>query len=438
LWLQAGDLLIERSNSPELVGTARLYRGPEKYAIFPDLLIRVRVHSLCMPAFVEYVLQCDDTRRYFIERAQGTSGSMPKIDQEVVAGLQILLPPLAEQQRIVEVVDGLLVRVNAARDCLMKIPSILKRFRQSLLAAACSGRLTEDWREEHPTIVRDKPPSSIPRGSFEHALPDLPDIPDTWAMASVRDVAVQIQYGLNTKADAEPGRGVPMLRMGNIQDGRVDLRELKHVQRSKKLCEFRVGRNDLLFNRTNSPELVGKAAVFHGDEEMVFASYLVRVCVVPTAAVSEYVCAWINSPWGRQWARVVRTDGVSQSNINATKMAEMPLPLAPLEEQREIVRRLAAFMNVADAIERRVAVATARTDKVAQAILSKAFRGELVPTEAEVARQEGREYESASLLLERIRAEHSARSGQEGTTGSIAASPRARRNRRAYRSGKQA
>jgi type I restriction enzyme S subunit len=99
---------------------------------------------------------------------------------------------------------------------------------------------------------------------------------------------------------------------------------------------------------------------------------------------------------------------VSQSNINSTKLVSMPLPLPPVAEQHEIVRRVDALFRLAAAIERRAATAKAHTDKLTQAILAKAFRGELVPTEAELARREGRPYESAVELLARIQAERPA------------------------------
>lgn len=89
---------------------------------------------------------------------------------------------------------------------------------------------------------------------------------------------------------------------------------------------------------------------------------------------------------------------MSQSNINATKPLMMPLPLLPLPEQREIVRSAQFLFRLADSMEKRLVLAKTRTDKVTQAILSKAFRGELVPTEAELARREGRSYEPASVF----------------------------------------
>jgi type I restriction enzyme S subunit len=100
--------------------------------------------------------------------------------------------------------------------------------------------------------------------------------------------------------------------------------------------------------------------------------------------------------------------GATRPRINTKKLRQLPVPLPPLPEQHEIVRRVDALFKLADAIEARLAAATARADKITQAILAKAFRGELVPTEAELARQEGRDYEPASALLARIRAARAA------------------------------
>ncbi len=146
---------------------------------------------------------------------------------------------------------------------------------------------------------------------------------------------------------------------------------------------------DILFNRTNSAELVGKAAVFDLDLEAVFASYVVRIECDERLVSSRYVCGWINSPWGRRWARTVRTDCVNQSNINVSRLQRMPLPVPPLVEQREIVRRVEELFAFADATERRVAAAEERTERLRRTILARAMRGELVPTEAELAGVKG-------------------------------------------------
>jgi type I restriction enzyme S subunit len=121
----------------------------------------------------------------------------------------------------------------------------------------------------------------------------------------------------------------------------------------------------------------------------------------------EYILAWLKSPSLQdRLGRSAKGAAVRGVNIGDVRALQVALP--PLEEQHEIVRRVDALFRLADTIEARVAAATARADKITQAILAKAFRGELVPTEAELARQEGRDYEPASTLLARIRTERTA------------------------------
>lgn len=345
-----------------------------------------------------YLLACE---REILQATRKEGTTVQSIRVKELLQRRVPVAPLAEQGRIVTRVEALLDQVDSIRDRLAKGQMILKRFRQAVVGAACSGRLTENWRRAHPNT----------RARVEEATPEelesvhrLPDCPDEWVMTTVGSIAERIQYGTSVKAH-DTGSGVPILRMGNIQEGHLDLTELKYVTSAEGQEAFFVREGDILFNRTNSPELVGKAAVANGAARMLFASYLIRVRVDPKVALPEYVCSWINSPWGREWARVVRTDGVSQSNINSSKLAAMLIPLPSLGEQQEIVRQLRMILNSAGAIDGRVLTAVKRVEGAVQALLSKAFSGALVPTEAEVARAEEREYEPAASLLERIRRE---------------------------------
>jgi len=109
------------------------------------------------------------------------------------------------------------------------------------------------------------------------------------------------------------------------------------------------------------------------------------------------------SPWVQEQIKL-RASETTLPILNKGRFEKLPLPVPPLPEQHEIVRRVEGLFNLADSIEKRVAAATKRAEKLTQTILAKAFRGELVPTEAEIARREGRSYEPASVLLERIKA----------------------------------
>lgn len=409
--LRVGDLVVEISGGgPEqpvgrclLIDEAAL-RTAKHPLICSNFCRQVRLHPDVDPAYVALVLRHRYERGDF-NAWQSQTTNIRNLDfQAFLSGVSLPLPPLAEQRRIVARVEELSAEGRRTRRVVAKLPADLRRLRQSVLAHAFSGRLTEDWRarrtDHEPARFSDETEWQVPEPL------DVPEIPESWTLVALHDLVTRVQYGTSARADGHAETGIPMLRMTNIRDGRVDLSSLKHIDRSTPgMGPFRLERGDILFNRTNSPGLVGKAAVFDADVEAIFASYLVRLTCDESRMDSRFLCSWINSPWGRQWARTVRTDCVSQSNINSSKLRRMPVPTPPLSEQREIVRRIEARFQVLGMVEARMAAATAMAERLVQAVLDKAFRGELVPTEAELARQEGRSYEPGWVLLGRVRSD---------------------------------
>jgi len=438
--LQAGDLIVEISGGgPEqpvgrtLCIDEEAIRRAKSPLVCSNFCRLMRIHPAIDPAYVQLAIQ-DKYLRGEIADYQTQTTNLRNLDfAGFLAGTVLRLAPRPEQERIVERVEELLAGAQRARERLQRARAVIKRFRQSVLADATSGRLTEPWRERQAAVepsaaalrrvvaarredwaaeVRraeaerrrpPKPPADLASWQAPEPLP-VPEVPEGWSLVPLRTVVRTLQYGTSVRAAKTLQNGVPVLRMGNIQDGALDLSDIKVIDPGiAKIALYRLCRGDILFNRTNSPELVGKAAVFDHDFEAVFASYLVRIGCDERLVSSRYVCAWINSPWGRRWARTVRTDCVSQSNINAAKLQTMPVPVPPLAEQEEIVRRIEALFDLADAIEGRLRAAWAQVERLPRTILERAFRGELVPTEAELARDEGRQHEPAALLIERVR-----------------------------------
>jgi type I restriction enzyme, S subunit len=382
--IRAGDVLFNNTNSPALVGKTAYYADTVPRA-FSNHMTRVRCRLDAIdPLFCAIALHQKWREGYF-ESICNNHVSQASVSRFVLLSTSILLPPLAEQKRIVAKVEELLARVNAARERLARVPAILKRFRQAVLSAACSGRLTADWRERQGVLE--------PSGS---------ELPCSWRRRELADLCSAFEYGSSRKSNKKGS--VPVLRMGNIQDGRIDWSDLVYSDDEEEVEKYRLVPNTVLFNRTNSPELVGKTGLYRGERPAIFAGYLIRV-LTDTELDPAFLNLSLNAPAFRDYCQQVKTDGVSQSNINARKLASYSINWCSLSEQHEIVRRVEALFNLAGAIEKRVAAATERADKLTQAILAKAFRGELVPTEAELARIEGRDYEPASALLERIRRE---------------------------------
>ncbi len=378
--VKPGDIVFARTGAT--TGKSYLIRKCPK-AVFASYLIRLRPRAQIEPAFLSFFFQTPDYWQLISDNVSGNA--QPNCNASKLAELPLPLPPLAEQKRIVAKVEEVLGQVTAARERLAKVPAILKRFRQSVLAAASSGRLTEDWRgHSHSSEVEDD------------------ELPASWRQRELSDICADFDYGSSQKSSSKGS--VPVLRMGNIQNGQIDWSDLVFSNDPNEIKKYSLAPNTVLFNRTNSPELVGKTAIYRGERAAIFAGYLIRLVPGPELD-PRFLNLSLNSPDFKEYCLQVRTDGVSQSNINATKLAEYWMNWCPLTEQREIVRRVEALFARADAIEQRVTATTQRVERLTQAVLAKAFRGELVPTEAELARREKREYEPASVLLERIRAE---------------------------------
>ncbi|MGA5108517.1 restriction endonuclease subunit S [Streptomyces pseudogriseolus] len=150
LWLKPGDILIQRSNTPDLVGTSALYEGPEDWAIFPDLLIRVRTSERLDPRFAHLVLSSPQTRRYYRSRAKGLAGSMPKIDQETILNTRIPLPDLEVQRQTVEAVTQVVERARRAASTAEAYRAKSSALRRSLLAESFAGRLVPQDPADEP------------------------------------------------------------------------------------------------------------------------------------------------------------------------------------------------------------------------------------------------------------------------------------------------
>jgi type I restriction enzyme S subunit len=450
--LAVGDLVVEISGGGAgqpvgrtLVIDEEALARADAPLICSNFCRQMRPHSDVNPGYLHLALTSLYLSGSFDEFQTQTTNIRNLNFPSFLSGVVIPLPPAPEQVRIVDKARELLARVQRVQESLGRVPEIRRRFLQSVLAAGYSGRLTEGWRagrpdldplagllpqafaarrEEHRLACHDaeaydrrapRRPKNLAPTNWEAPEPlEAPEVPDGWCVLALQDLIRRAQYGLSVKADRDARSGMPMLRMGNIQEGRIDTADLKYVGLKPADADvYRVRRGDILFNRTNSPELVGKAAVYELDLAAVFASYLVRIECDERLLSSRYLCGWINSPWGRRWARTVRTDCVSQSNINVSRLLTLPVPAPPLAEQLEIVRRIDELFALAGEMERQVETASERERKLWRTLLARAMHGELVPTEAELARAEGRSFEPAADLLDRVGAQRLAQAGPE-------------------------
>lgn len=141
LWLEPGDILIQRSNSLEKVGISAIYTGGTHEYIYPDLMMKLQVNNQNDPAYINYFLQRAETRAYFLSNATGIAGNMPKINQKTVSNTPVNYPSLTEQQEIVRILDRLLAREQRARQAAEETLTAIDRMKQAILARAFRGEL---------------------------------------------------------------------------------------------------------------------------------------------------------------------------------------------------------------------------------------------------------------------------------------------------------
>ena len=153
LWLRPGDILVERANTPELVGISALYTGPSGWAIYPDLLIRVRVNEAAAPGYVQLILSTTRLRSYFRQNAKGLAGSMPKIDQDTLLRAELPIPSVEKQRRTVAGVNAYMDATDRLRRELEISRRRSSQFRRSLLAEAFAGRLVPQDPADEPASV---------------------------------------------------------------------------------------------------------------------------------------------------------------------------------------------------------------------------------------------------------------------------------------------
>lgn len=345
-----------------------------------------------------------------------------RVPKVFIQSAVIPLPPLPEQHRIVAAIEALFTRLDTAKARLERVPGILKQFRQAVLAAACDGRLTEDWRAENPDVEPAKDlinaikneviGKKIPqKKSLSFKLKDKPfDIPKSWEWTPISGLCISITDG-NHQAPEKSDEGIPFVVISNISSGKLNLSKTMYVPVDyyNNITDNRKPKqNDILFSVTGS---YGIPILIKEDKEFCFQRHIALIRVHSKIS-ANYIYYVLKSQLVYNQATKVAT-GIAQLTVPLSGLRTIKIPTPPLPEQHEIVRRVDALFALADKIEARVAAARKKTETMQQSILAQAFSGRLVPTEAELARLERRDYEPASVLLERIRSEKTKKKGEK-------------------------
>jgi type I restriction enzyme S subunit len=420
--------LLGTISSKEMKSTAfHFQRGDILYGRLRPYLNKVlcaEFEGLCSSEFIvlpwngafvpQYLARYLGTKEFVDFANQLNQGDRPRVSFEQIAGYTIPLPPLHEQERIVAKCDMLLSKVSNSNERLDRIPAILKRFRQAVVAAACMGGLTADWRKENPDTETASTLMARLCGrewkQFECQGADL--LPEGWAYVRFKGVSATIRGGSTVPPQLKP-TPFPILRSSSVRPGHVDLNDVRFVQAtdSQNRDNF-IQDGDLLFTRlSGSIEYVANCAVIQnlGERQIQYPDRLFCARLKDPSMVHYAVLCFGSSQVRAEITEHAKSSAGHQ-RVSITDISGQAIPLPPLREQHEIVRRVKALFALADQLEAHYRRAHTQVDRITASILAKAFRGELVPTEAELAKAEGRSYETAEELIARIRTVEASRS----------------------------
>ncbi len=316
-----------------------------------------------------------------------------------IRSFELEVPEYSVQLRIVAEIEKQFSRLDEAVANLKRVKANLKRYRAAVLKAAVEGKLTVEWRKQHPDV---EPASKLlerilaerrakwsgKRKFAEPAEPDttgLPALRNGWTYASVEQLGIIGEqavltgpFGTNLGREDFRESGVPVITISCLKDTGIDLTKAEFVSKEKarELDRYRLNNGDLLFSRMAA---VGRAGIVGGDlRGSLFNYHIMRLRLEPTILMAKYYLAYVRgSAQVENYIREVN-HGATRDGINTEQLLNMPVALPPFAEQERIVAEVERRLSVIDELEAAVEANLMRADRLRQAILSQAFSGKLV------------------------------------------------------------
>ena len=315
--LMSGDIVFARIGAT--TGKSYLINDPPP-SVFASYLIRVRTKNQVDPAFLSHFFKSSNYWQQV--NAQKNANLKKGVSGSLLKTLLVPVPPLTEQRKIASVL-GLVQRAIRQQEQLISLTTELKK---SLMRKLFTEGLHGEPRKQT----------------------EIGPVPESWEVKPLGKYLVEAQYGISAKGN-ETGH-YAVLRMTNQHDGKISIANLQYVDLATTQFEkFRVERQDILFNRTNSLDLVGRTAIFDLEGDFVFASYLIRLRTDRTRLRPFFLNHYFNYDETQVRLKSIATRAVSQSNISATRLRGFPIPVPSPEEQDAIV-------TCVDSLDRKLAV----------------------------------------------------------------------------------
>jgi type I restriction enzyme S subunit len=310
-----------------------------------------------------------------------SSTTVTHLSSRDIAQLPIPVPPLDVQRKLAAVLSQADTRNASASSHISASQRAIERFRDAVLVAACTGRLTVDWRERRLGLAGSAQ-------KFAKSVTPLVETPSEWEWRTLQDIA-DVRGGIQKGAKFKPGehlREVPYLRVANVQRGWLDLSEIKNIPvPESRIDDLMLCPGDVLFNEGGDRDKLGRGWVWEGQlPECVHQNHVFRARL-RTPGMQPRFYSWFGNTIGASYFIDQGKQTVNLASLSMTKLRELPVPVPGIEEQEEIVRRVDALLLLADRLLVRIRSASRQVDSSRQAFLAKAFRGELRQINVETA-----------------------------------------------------
>ena len=316
----------------------------------------------------------------------GTAGQQ-RVPADYLKKYTLPLPPLAEQKRIVAKLSNLITRTLRIPSILEHIPKLMDKYKACILDQAFSGKLTEDFRD-HSIAHTKNSDSNCPKGWTIKLLGEVSDIQSGIQVGKKRDASLMLIE-------------VPYLRVANVQRGCLNLSEVKMIavtpaEKDRLLLQ----QGDILMNEGGDRDKLGRGWIWDGQiAECIHQNHVFRIRLKNKLFPSKYVSHYANEK-GQQYFFDEGTQTTNLASVSKRKVAALPIPIPPVEEAIEILNRIEAAFTWIDRVGAELAAVTKLLPRLNAAILSKAFKGRLVPQDPND--------EPIGMLLSRIHAERKA------------------------------
>lgn len=376
-WVEQEDFLISCSGT-----MGRITQVPEgsPKGVINQALLRIRLNNTIInPNFFLKLFRSPITQEKILTKSVGGAiQNLAAVNE--LKKIKLPIPPLAEQKVIADLLDQLIAQVDKLKLRLKTILTTLKQFRQSVLNAAVTGKLTEDWRKENHL--------------------------NNWKLFLFEDLIITSGNGIS-KRQGTKGKYTTVLRLADFQNGkRIYGKERTILLTETELNKYKLQLNDLLVIRVNgSRDIAGLFTIYKENKVEAFCDHFIRFSVKQTLLNPNYFLYVANEGKGRQFFIQSLSTSAGQNTINQKSIKSFSFLLPSLTEQQEIVNRVENYFAFADKIEQQVKSAQERVNNLTPALLAKAFKGELTADWRTKHPELTSGENSAKALLKRIQVE---------------------------------